>query len=213
MIFILFEQRRELTAPRFIYKFFRNVYFFFRGSDPKILAYSKCFNYLLFITFFLFLYLPFTFFIGFFACLSPMSVVCPRSFPDVKVGDGYPHQIRLERCCLGVHRLPRLIKHRILRILIRTFLCVLQHFKRPFLRGCVCPSFPDAIPDFRFCRRGGKFPSRRAKDTFQDCEDFLPVASACRPSLSGRVFFLPISRACHQCLEPLGCGIDVHTPI
>lgn len=33
---ILFEQRRELTAPCFIYKFFRNVYFFFEGLTPLI---------------------------------------------------------------------------------------------------------------------------------------------------------------------------------
>ena len=103
---------------------------------------------------------------GIFPCLA---IVGARAFSDVQVRDGYPYQIRLERCRPGVHRFPGFIKHRIAGVLIRTLLCVLQRLERPFLRLGICPGLPDAVPDFRFCRSGRSCPSCRAEDAFQDC--------------------------------------------
>ena len=62
-----------------------------------------------------------------------LSMVSARAFPDVKVGDGYPHQVRLERCRPGVHRFSSFVKYRIPRIFIRTFPRILQRLERPFL--------------------------------------------------------------------------------
>ncbi len=84
-----------------------------------------------------------------------LSMVSAGAFPDVQVGDGYPHQVRPECRCFGIYRFPGLIKHGISRIIIRTFLRILQRLERPFLRGCVCPGLADAVPDLRSCRAGG----------------------------------------------------------
>ena len=107
-----------------------------------------------------------------------LCMVSTGSFPDVQVGDGYSHQIRLERCRPGVHRLPGFIKHGMPRILIRTFLCVIQRLERPFLRRSVRPRLPDAVPGF--CRL--RCAACRAEDAFQDREDFLSIADSRRPS-------------------------------
>lgn len=78
-------------------------------------------------------------------CIFPgLAVVSTRFFPDIQIGNGYPHQIRFE-CCLGVHRFSGFIKHTVSRISICTFLCILQKLKRAFLRGCICPCFADSV--------------------------------------------------------------------
>lgn len=95
-----------------------------------------------------------------------------RAFPYVHVGDGYPHQIRLECCRVGVHRFSGLIVHGITGGLIRAFHCVLRHLEHTFLREYVCPDLADAVPAFRLCKSKGRCPSRRAGVAFQACEDF-----------------------------------------
>ena len=72
-------------------------------------------------------------------------MVSAGSFPDVQVGDGYPHQIRGKRgCfrCVDVYTI--YIKHAMPRIFVRTFLCIFQRLERPFLRGGVRPCLPNA---------------------------------------------------------------------
>ena len=108
-----------------------------------------------------------------------LVVVSARAFSNVQVGDGYPHQIRGERgCfrCVDVYTI--YIKHTMPRILIRTFLRILQRLERPFLRGSVRPRLPDAVPGF--CRL--RCAACRAEDAFQDREDFLSIADSRRPS-------------------------------
>ena len=83
--------------------------------------------------------------------LPGLGLIRPRRFPDVQVGDGHPHKVRLECRRPGIHRLPRFIKHGMPRIFVRTLLGVPQRLERPFLRGCVRPRLPDAVPGFGLC--------------------------------------------------------------
>ena len=51
------------------------------------------------------------------SCNLPcLGLICARRFPDVQVGDGHPHKVRLECRRFGVHRLPGFIEHGMPRI-------------------------------------------------------------------------------------------------